>query len=306
MAKICLRCKSDLSSSEAIYGLHETCFIDWFELPTPTEFEEFQRRSAASKEPTRGKTIENWNSSFFHGNFRKYSAMLNGESYIIKVMEEKAPELPYVEYLSNQIAENLHLEVPKYYLLEINGSIAFVSQNFVKPKSSTMSLQHIYHYLDSKKKYDCDNLLKAINTETKSYSDIEKFINLCLFDSLIGNHDRHGRNIGLLVTPKGTRLSPIYDNPSALGLESGEWLKSSFSPKGKIEANNNKEPTIKDYVIEFASLGYDDTVINFFNLTKIDKIEQIIENSLCSPLMKTAMKKLTRSRYDEFKMALKL
>jgi serine/threonine protein kinase HipA of HipAB toxin-antitoxin module len=53
---------------------------------------------------------------------------------------------------------------------------------------------------------------------------------MCLFDALVGNHDRHGRNIALIETRKGHILSPFYDNPSYIGIEDHNLLLAEHNP----------------------------------------------------------------------------
>ena len=294
--KKCLKCLKPLSNKAHDYGLHRSCFLDWFRLREPLEFTSIARKSP-SQEPE--STIQNHhdNSSFFHGKFRKYSADLGGTSYILKVKEQEAPELPDVEYLSNQIAETLHIPISKYYFIEFSNERAFVTKNFVEKKINT-NLSHIYHYQQGVSG-DCENLLNIISEETGRFVDIETFINVCLFDSLIGNHDRHGRNLGLLVTANGSTLAPIYDNPSALGLEQGEWLKADFNPKGRIPTKKTQEPIARDYVIEFIRLGYLEQIQSFAKRVNLTKINTLIDESFCSVLMKSAYKKLVHKRSEE-------
>lgn len=296
--KVCLKCLKALHES-SFYGLHPPCFLSWFKLKEPVEFKSLARQSI-SKEPEVNKDFAQEISSFFHGKFRKYSAILGGGSYLLKVKESEAPELPDVEYLSNQIAEVLGIPVAEYYFIEFAGERTFVTKNFVENKTTT-NLSHIYHYHQGKGKTDCEALLSIIADQTGRFVDIETFIQVCLFDSLIGNHDRHGRNLGFLVTSKGSSLAPIYDNPSALGLESGDWLKSDFSPKGRIATQATDEPTTKDYVIEFKRLGYLEQVIAFAKRVNLEKLELLIEASFCSSLMKEAYKKLIHNRTREVK-----
>lgn len=56
--------------------------------------------------------------------------------------------------------------------------------------------------------------------------DLEKeFVSLPVFDALIVNNDRHCDNWGVLSSPKGYRLAPIYDNGSSLGFNQTEDKK---------------------------------------------------------------------------------
>src|SRR5690606_2167171 len=106
-------------------------------------------------------------------------------------------------------------------------------------------------------------------------------------------------NLGFLSTPKGLRLAPIYDNPSALGLEQGEWLKAEFNPTGRIPTRDVERPILGDYVREFIRLGYEDQVRRFARRTSPAPIGKIIDEGFCSDLMKTALKKLVSKRIEE-------
>ena len=299
----CLKCLRHLPSQDDLdgTGLHVKCFTDWFKLKGIANFGSFERRQSESLGPTAPKQGDaaGWNTSFFHGRFKKYSATLADQSYIFKVKEEIAPELPDVEYLCNQIAKSFGLPVPPFYMVKFGGERAFVTKNFIRKNAGAVNLVHIYHHLDPDGRYDCEALLKSILHETRRHADAVIFMSTCLFDSIIGNHDRHGRNLRLLVTTKGTVLAPIYDNTSALGLEYGEFLRADWNPKGKIATNMTSEPTAKDYVIEFQRLGYGAEVAKFVQRLNVDKITAIIGASFCSDLMKDAMKRLVIKRIDE-------
>jgi len=94
-----------------------------------------------------------------------------------------------------------------------------------------------------------------IETQTKQYNEVINFIKICIFDALIGNHDRHGRNLAFIETAHKVSLSPMYDNPSYLGIEESSLLGEMHEPYGKIIANNNT-PTMRDYILEFKKLGF--------------------------------------------------
>ncbi len=84
----CLKCRAPLTTSDdfAATGLHAVCFAEWFKLKAPEPFSGFKRRQAESQEPMpKEPDAASWNTSFFHGRFKKYSATLAGESYIFKI-----------------------------------------------------------------------------------------------------------------------------------------------------------------------------------------------------------------------------
>lgn len=291
----CFKCLRQLSEKSK-YGLHVHCFLEWFELEKEEDFKDLELKSESGPKPS----LKNWNSSFFHGNYKKYSANLGNNSYILKVKEADYPELPEVEYTCNRIARDLKIPVPDFYLISLFEERVFVTKNFSRTTTTRMTLDHIYKYLSENSEFDCETLINVILKETKKYLDASIFVKTCLFDSLIGNHDRHGRNLGFIVTSKGTRLAPIYDNPSQLGLESGDFLTMHWSPKGKIFTKKSTEPTPQDYVEEFIRLGFEDDVSEFVERIDKKRIAKIIDQGFCSRPMKEALKRLLFERIEEF------
>ncbi len=76
-----------------------------------------------------------------------------------------------------------------------------------------------------------------------------KFRQMLIFDSLIGNNDRHDENWGILYgsTITKLRLAPIYDNASCLTAgETEETVERLFLDKNKLEqfVNNSKPPNL--------------------------------------------------------------
>lgn len=303
MKNICYKC-SQLIEKKDHYGLHEDCFTGWFGLDKAGEFTDIVRHASVSLSSDSVAPNSYWNSSFFQGKFKKYSARLSNSEYIIKVQESFAPELPHVEYVCNQIAEQLHLEIPPYYLIDFFDIPCFVSKNFILNLNQTYTLDHIYHFIATGDDYTCENLINIIESKTSSITNVEQFIEICLYDALIGNHDRHGRNLGLLKSRSSVRLAPAYDNTSALGLEQGKILQAQFNPRGKIATTNTLEPTMKDYVANFNKLGFNKNITSFFEKIEMENIKNLINTSFCSPLMKEALNKLISTRYQELKDAL--
>ena len=292
----CLKCFQDLTGATK-YGLHEKCFIGWFKTDSKNEFLSLTQRSATSRDPEAKESANN--TSFYHGKFKKYSANLGQENFILKMRESKeAPELPEVEYLCNQIAALLGLPIPEFFYIDFFSDKVFVTKVFIKKNAGNANLEHIYKFRPDEE-HSCEALIRVISDTTKLPYDVDVFLNTILFDALIGNHDRHGRNLAFIVTPSKTVLSPIYDNVSYLSLVSGPILGADFNPTGRIATKNSNEPSMKNYVEELSRLGYRDSVVAFAKKIKIPKIEAVIDQSFCSVAMKQAIKKLVNKRYKE-------
>lgn len=295
--RLCYFCNKTVDNDEMISGLHPNCFCEWFKVSKPGDFLDVVARS--SEETSDEKDWAQVTTSFFHGKFRKYSACIAGKSYILKVMQKEVPELPATEYLCNQIARALGLEVPNHFMILFQNTLeTFVSMNFMDHRQGS-DLVHIYRYLDQPKNYNCEYLLKVIEKEVGRYEALISFIDLCLFDSLIGNNDRHGRNLGLIKDASGTTLAPFYDNPCYLAMEVPELLGAYHEPRGAIATFETNEPIMKDYVKEWLRLGFKKEVENFAERIHLQSIETLVSSSFLSNARKSAIFRLIQRRYEE-------
>ena len=297
----CLKCLKEITSPDlAHYGLHSECFKEWFAVLENEEFSSLQRRDSTSPEPL--GIDSKLNTSFFHGTFKKYSATLARNSYILKMRQDEAPELPEVEYLCNQIGVALGIPVAEFYFIDFFNDRTFVTKNFIK-QDAPIDLQHIYHFRPDDE-HSCEGLIKAITLKTGKPIDVRVFIHTLLFDALIGNHDRHGRNLAFIVTSSSVRLSPVYDNVSYLSLETGPMLQADFNPTGRISTQDTWEPSMTDYIKELRRLGYQAEIEQFYKRVSLDSIYQLIDKSFCSDLMKQAIGRLIKKRFEELERAI--
>lgn len=294
----CYRC-SQFVKGRHFHGLHKKCFEEWFGVKgEAAQFNLTLKTVGNSNDP-----LAHLNSTFFHGKFKKYSARLGGIGYIVKVRQEPFLDLPPMEFLCNQIARDLGLTVPDFYLVKLEGHAeAFISKNFME-KYSDANLIHLYRFMDGKS-FDLKNIIQVLLEHTGNYLQIDQFVRVCLFDMLIGNHDRHGRNLALIQTSKGKHLAPFYDNPSYLGIEEDWLLKAVHEPCGKIYTSNSHEPKMYEYAIEFCEFGYASIVRNFFSSIDLQKIKVWVSESFISTLRKEAFFNLIVRRFQEFRKAL--
>ncbi|MBF0363414.1 MAG: HipA domain-containing protein [Oligoflexia bacterium] len=303
----CFKCNQTISENP-VYGLHSHCFIDWFNLPEMQEFCDLDPKSSggssSASDTGQTSTIKKKKDSFFHGRYLKYSARLGTVDYILKIQEKDFPELPTTEYLCNGIARIIGIDVPDFYLIDFNGRTTFVTKNFMQDYIGT--LHHIYKFLPEGDEYhNCSKIIKVILAQTGMPTDVAKFIRICLFDSLIGNNDRHGRNLGIIETAKSKRLAPMYDNPSYLGIVSNDLLEAHFNLSGSIWTDNTEEPKVKDYIEEFCKLGYKKIVLSFCSqiIKRSSKIIESINKSQIEEKRKKAFLKLIKARIGDFENA---
>ena len=176
---------------------------------------------------------------------------------------------------------------------------AFVTKNFMQNQSGT--LHHIYKFLSKSEDYNCENLMKIIINQTRRLLDVEHFIEMCLFDSFIGNNDRHGRNLAIIETSSRKRLAPIYDNPSHFGIE--DVLGAHFNIRGCVECLHTKHPTMIDYLREFKRLEKKQVCLEFKKKVdhSFEKIIKTIQDSTLLHKRKQAFEKYLKERLEDLK-----
>jgi hypothetical protein len=274
----CLECQYELIGGSGKHGYHPECFQKLFALKdVKSDFDELLL--SESEETAGRKTESRIGSSFFHGAFKKYSTRIENKKYILKVQEKSCPDLPVVEYICNLIARSLGIEVPDFYFVMLNNKLpTFVTRNILDFYDRS-NLVHIWHYLKvvgqvELRELSLKNLIQIIEEETKRPIDVKNFIEICLFDMFIGNHDRHGRNLALIERQGSKILCPFYDNPSYVGILDSAMLGMQVNACGKIYTEKTQEPLINDYIEEFIEMGYQEIVDSFLKKLKKYDIEK--------------------------------
>lgn len=292
---ICPICYKSIANDHH-YGNHLQCFESKY-----TYLKDFSslRQKSSKSEDDQNSIKSTVGSSFYHGKFKKYAGKLREDNYILKFREEEHPELPYIEYTSNQIAEFIGLDVPQFGLIHINNNPIFITRNFMDFHSNAQ-LHHLYHYFKEDESFNLKVILGIIRDKTGNLNFIEKFIQCILYDSLVGNHDRHGRNIAFINMPGNkTILSPFYDNPSSIGIEHPDSLFFSLNPISRVGTSKNTQPSTTELIDEIITLGHRELFNNWINSIDIKAIQNIIQRSFASESRKEAFLKLVNSRYEE-------
>ncbi|MDD3187663.1 MAG: hypothetical protein PHD02_04280 [Bacilli bacterium] len=128
------------------------------------------------------------------------------------------------ELLAAKIADKLGLEHIEYKLACYNGIYGLLSKSFFKRGYDYLSLNDlVISYTDRRDDFDTNAIEIYFMTIQKQFYLIpnfqkyfEKFkndfLNMILFDMIIGNWDRHLNNVIIEYNSKKFRMIPIFDN----------------------------------------------------------------------------------------------
>lgn len=193
----------------------------------------------------------------------------DGNLYYFKTSLKKK-QIDYIyefwsEIIASEIGTNLGLNILHYDVAWNKNLLGCLSKSMIKPQNE--ELQEGYKWLvGSNPEYDVNNkgayTFQAIENLMKTRFKNEKFlidiIRIIIFDSIIGNEDRHQENWGIIVSsqtvdksslfrkkPASVKTSylfaPIYDSGSSMGRElSNSKIKQMLTDSVQLEAYINR------------------------------------------------------------------
>lgn len=154
--------------------------------------------------------------------------------YLVKYAQKHGKRETFTEFFLNQLGTMLGFSMAHSGLILLDGTTVFLTRIFTSPEENLRhgSLIIEDYYKDEKaldkvrrheeqEFYSIDfvvNLIKAFCG--KDFDGLfPKFIEMLVFDALVGSMDRHAQNwgvIGRIVEPANYRFAPIFDTARAL------------------------------------------------------------------------------------------
>jgi hypothetical protein len=177
--------------------------------------------------------------------------------YIAKLGATNGRAETFTELFNNQLGEALGFEMAHSGAARLDSDLYFLTRNFRKPEERLVHGSLMIEELFAAKQetdrilakteqsfYGVDFLRDVITAFCKDDASavFEKFIEMLVFDALIGSMDRHAQNWGVLQQtslPERYRFAPIFDSARAL-----LWSL----PERKLMEYDRDEARIRRYV----------------------------------------------------------
>ncbi len=267
----------------------------------------------------------------YKGSEKKKTLIYNNKRYLVKFPDPIREKNKNISYINNAFSEYIGSNVFKISGFKVQNTIlgTYVYNGKEKIVCACEDFTDGNHIL-----YEFENLALSVNPDKKieeELSDImgvieeienltklniivqdnikEKFWDMFIIDSLIGNTDRHNGNWGFLVNARSSKaeFSPIYDCGSCLNSKLADEEIDEFND---VEIKNlaiNCHSCIKEngekinYMPYIKSLKNEDcnnALLRNFTKINLEKINEFINNISCISISrKEFYKKIISIRY---------
>ena len=176
--------------------------------------------------------IEEFNN--YKGSEKKKTLIYNNKKYLVKFPDPVREKNKNISYINNAFSEYIGSNIFKLSKFETQNTLLGIYNYNGKEKivcacedfTSNNDVLYEFENLalstnpDKKIETELNDIMEVIETNTiiDSVSTKNKFWDMFVVDSLIGNTDRHNGNWGFLLNKKTgeVRFSPIYDCGSCL------------------------------------------------------------------------------------------
>ena len=265
----------------------------------------------------------------FKGSEKKKTLIYNSKKYLVKFPDPIREKNKNISYINNAFSEYIGSNVFK-----ITG---FKTQNTILGKYEYNGKEKIVcaceDFTDNENiLYEFENLAlstnpdKKIETELKDIMDVieenkminsvetkEKFWNMFIIDSLIGNTDRHNGNWGFLLNKNTGKVefAPIYDCGSCLNpmLEDEEIERITDTELKNLAINcysclkyNGKKINYMTYLKQMKNEECNCAIKRLFPSINIEEIKKMIDGIECmTEVRKDFYKKVLEYRYEILK-----
>ena len=275
--------------------------------------------------------IEEFNN--YKGSEKKKTLIYNNKKYLVKFPDPIREKNKNISYINNAFSEYVGSNIFKIvgfktqntilgnYTYNGKDKIVCACEDFTDENNILYEFESLALSTNPDKKIgtEISDIMEVIeeNKMIDSETTKQKFWDMFVIDSIIGNTDRHNGNWGFLLNKNtGTvTFSPIYDCGSCLNpiLEDTEIEKFTETELKNLAINcysclrdNGKKINYMTYIKEMKNQECNNAIKRLFANIDIGKIENFIDNIECmTDIRKEFYKRIINQRYAIIKNILR-
>ena len=265
----------------------------------------------------------------YKGSEKKKTLIYKDKKYLVKFPDPVKEKNKKISFINNAFSEFIGSNVFKIvgfktqntvlgkYIYNGKEKIVCACEDFTDNENVLYEFENLVLSTNPDKKIETElNDIIEVIEECKmidSESTKQKFWNMFIVDSLIGNTDRHNENWGFILNKITGKIefSPIYDCGSCLNpmLEDEEIQNITEVELKNLAINcysclkeNGKKINYMSYIKQMKNEECNNAIKRLFLYINIDEIKRFINNIDCmSDLRKEFYKRIIEQRYDIIK-----
>lgn len=262
----------------------------------------------------------------YSGSEKKKTLIYNNKKYLVKFpdpIREKNKNISYInnafsEYVGSNIFRLSGFETQNTilgnYFYNGKNKIVCACEDFTDSNHILYEFEKLALSTNPDKKIDTElnDILEVItqNNLINTTDTINRFWNMFIIDSLIGNTDRHNGNWGFLIDneTKEIKFSPIYDCGSCLNpmLEDYYLSKINDTELKNLALNcysclkeNGKKINYMSFISSMKNNYCNKALVSVFPMIDLNKIFTFIDEIECmTSVRKDFYKTILKYRYD--------
>ena len=271
--------------------------------------------------------IEEFNN--YKGSEKKKTLIYNNNKYLVKFPDPVREKNKNISYINNAFSEYVGSNIFKIvgfkvqttilgkYFYKGNEKIVCACEDFTDKDHVLYEFENLVLSTNPDKKIETElqDIMEVIeeNKMINSKEIKEKFWDMFIIDSLIGNTDRHNGNWGFLLNKVTGEVSfsPIYDCGSCLNpmLEDEELEKINETELKNLAINcyscikeNGKKINYMTYIKKMENIECNNAIERLFNNINMEEIKKFICNiGGMSSTRKDFYSKIIELRYEIIK-----
>ena len=262
----------------------------------------------------------------YKGSEKKKTLIYNNKKYLVKFPDPIREKNKNISYINNAFSEYVGSNIFKIcgfetqntilgkYKYKEKEKIVCACEDFTDDEHILYEFENLALSTNPDKKIETElsDIMEVIE-ENKMINTIEtkeKFWEMFVIDSLIGNTDRHNGNWGFLLNKKTGKVSfsPIYDCGSCLNpmLEDEELKKMNETELKNLAINcyscikeNGKKINYMSYIKQRKNSECNNAIKRIFSNIDINKIIEFIDKiETMSKVRKEFYKSIINCRYE--------
>lgn len=228
--------------------------------------------------------------------FNSFSFVYRNQKYFFK--ELKNTSQFYNELIGYELARDFGMPAIPYDVASSDGFVGYLSKDYMRKGYIYLEDVLKMEYGLTRNRNNLDDASYALRERYPEFAEqvIRDLIELLMFDIIIGNYDRHDRNI--IIDTENGRLAPVSDNEMMLSDDSIYSQYYSFKMHSK---DHQTLDSLLQY-LDLNGINYFLSKVEIINPNNIASVFKRVEDKIGYPMIDKIKEEITSKFNDNYRI----